>query len=206
MELSDIIKSIEDRVRVIDETREKLLKDTRDIIRTSKEVILRIAKGDLDSKSNSVDRIVDQVKSVVDAAKRVPEVYYSGLLDGPLAEYAEAMILYHLIKFNRYPTPEELGIYDIPYVLGLGDVVGELRRIVLDMLRLGRAGDAEALFKRMEEIYESLSLLIIPNALAPGLRPKVDVARKLVESTRSDLFLYQVKRGIAGNEDSEDDK
>lgn len=30
------------------------------------------------------------------------------------------MILYHLIKFNRYPTPpEELGIYDIPpYVLG----------------------------------------------------------------------------------------
>ncbi len=120
------------------------------------------------------------------------------------------MILYHLIKFNRYPTPpEELGgIYDIPpYVLGLGDVVGELRRIVLDMLRLGRASDAEALFKRMEEIYESLSLLIIPNALAPGLRPKVDVARKLVESTRSDLFLYQVKRGgIAGNEDSEDYK
>ncbi len=90
MELGSIIKSIEDRVRVIDETREKLLKDTRDIIRTSKEVILRIAKGDLDSKSNSVDRIVDQVKSVVDAAKKVPEVYYSGLLDGPLAEYAEA--------------------------------------------------------------------------------------------------------------------
>ncbi|MFP3044135.1 MAG: hypothetical protein RXO22_09850 [Thermocladium sp.] len=206
MELSDIIRSIETRISVVDETRERLLKDTRDIIRTSKEVILRVAKGDLNAESNNVNKIMNQVMNVINIAKNVPEVYYSGILDGPLAEYAEAMILYNLVKQNKYPTPEELGIYDVPYLLGLGDVVGELRRIVLDKLRLEKYKEAEALFNRMEEIYEVLSTLIIPNALAPGLRPKVDVARKLVDATRSDLFLAQVKRGFINDEDNEENK
>jgi translin len=73
------------------------------------------------------------------------------------------------------------------YLTGLADVVGELRRAVLDVLRSENVEHAETYLHHMESIFESLVALDYPNALVPDLRRKCDVARSLVEKTRGDV-------------------
>ena len=94
------------------------------------------------------------------------------------------------------PTPEELGVGFIPYLQGLGDVVGELRRLALELVRVGRFSDAWMLLEAMEAIYLGLRGLDYPDALAPGIRHKADVARRLVDDTKSMLVDLESRRRL----------
>ncbi len=81
------------------------------------------------------------------------------------------------------------------YLLGLGDVPGELRRQALDALRLGDIETAEARLSTMEEIY--LSLVTMEEvALLKGLRRKLDIARGVIERTRSEVTAEAGRRRL----------
>lgn len=73
------------------------------------------------------------------------------------------------------------------YLAGLGDAVGELRRHILDLIRLGRPEEGEVHLAAMEEIYHLLMSLDYPDAVTKGMRRKGDVARSLLDRTRGDL-------------------
>ena len=79
---------------------------------------------------------------------------------------------------------KELSVPIVPYIQGLGDVIGELRRHIIDLLRREEYGEAEIYLDIMETIYQELRRLNYPDALVPGLRHKVDVARRLIEDTK----------------------
>ena len=81
----------------------------------------------------------------------------------------------------------------VPYVLGLGDVVGELRRRALDFLRKGDAVKAEENLELMETVYVELTNLDDVQILVSGLRRKCDVARRVIEATRGDITI-EVRR------------
>ena len=83
--------------------------------------------------------------------------------------------------------PDEYHIPSRPYLNGLADVIGELRRAALDLLRRDNVLKAEHLLDIMEDILEGLQSFDYPNALVPDLRRKCDVGRSLVEKTRGDL-------------------
>ncbi len=103
-----------------------------------------------------------------------------------MEEYAEASIIHGLRASNAFPSPEEIGVSTSIYLMGLGDVPGELRRQALDALRLGDLGRAESLLETMERIY--LSLISMEEApYLRGLRRKLDVARGVIERTRSEI-------------------
>ena len=82
------------------------------------------------------------------------------------------------------PSYRELGVPHIPYLQGLGDAVGELRRYIIDLLREERYEEAREYLEVMETIYQHLKKLNYPEALIPGVRHKVDVARRLLEDTK----------------------
>ncbi|HUV83414.1 MAG TPA: hypothetical protein VMW53_10120, partial [archaeon] len=103
--------------------------------------------------------------------------------------YAEAAIIYHILTENRIPEPTELNVEDSAFLLGLGDVVGELRRIILDLIRNDKTYDGEKYLEIMDEIFSTIILFDFPDALSKGLRHKGDVARSLVERTRGDLTI-----------------
>jgi translin len=75
----------------------------------------------------------------------------------------------------------------VDYVLGLADVIGECRRVVLDALREGDAEKGEEYLKTMDGIYVELMALDEAYMLVPGLRRKCDVARRIIETTRGDV-------------------
>jgi len=81
------------------------------------------------------------------------------------------------------------------YIMGLADVPGELRRQALDALRVGEMERAETLLLRMEEIY--LSLVSMEEAtLLKGLRRKLDIARGVIERTRSEVTAEAGRRRL----------
>ncbi|MEM4888550.1 MAG: haloacid dehalogenase, partial [Thermosphaera sp.] len=85
------------------------------------------------------------------------------------------------------------------YLQGLGDVVGELRRHVVDLLDEAKVEEASNFLKVMELIYENLKRLDYPDAITPGLRHKVDVAARLIEDTR--VLILSTKNSLRCQKD-----
>jgi len=87
------------------------------------------------------------------------------------------------------PGPAELGIDAAAYLNGLGEVVGELRRYLLDSMRRGDLSRGEELLSVMDDIYGVLVTMDFPDAITGGLRRTTDMVRGVLEKTRSDLSL-----------------
>lgn len=116
-----------------------------------------------------------------------PDLYHAGYTRDALKEYAEACICYALIGGEALPHPDELGVEDSAYLCGLAEAVGELRRRVLDLLRLDKMEEAEKLLSMMDDVYGLLVTIDFPNAITGNLRRLNDMVRGVTERTRGDL-------------------
>ncbi|HNR58065.1 MAG TPA: translin family protein [Methanothrix sp.] len=170
-----------------DQAREEALALTRVVVRRSGAAIRSVHRGELDRALDLADRAGEDLAAILNLLKEHPDVRYSGLVDGAEQEYAEARIVYALITEERIPHPQEVGVEMTSYLAGLGDAVGELRRHILDLIRLGRPEEGEVHLAAMEEIYHLLMSLDYPDAVTKGMRRKGDVARSLLDRTRGDL-------------------
>ena len=82
------------------------------------------------------------------------------------------------------PTPEELGVGAAPYMNGLAEAVGELRRFILDSLRRDDFSRCEELLGVMDEVYTILVSMDFPEAITRGLRRNTDMVRGVCWSAR----------------------
>ncbi len=122
-------------------------------------------------------------KDLVDHA----DLFYAGYTQDALKEFVEANVTCALIQNLPLQTPAELGVADFTYLNGLAEVVGELRRRTLDILRHGYSQEAERLLSIMDEIYSVLVTMDYPDAITNGLRRQTDLARGIIEKTRGDI-------------------
>jgi len=118
-----------------------------------------------------------------------PQLRYGGFVVDAEKEYAEAALVVAAITGERAPGPDDLGIDDVAWLNGLAEVVGELRRHVLDLIRSGRAQSAEGYLALMEDIYLYAVSFDYPNAVTAGLRSRTDAARGLLERARGELTM-----------------
>ena len=116
-----------------------------------------------------------------------PDLFHTGYTQDALKEFAEANITCALIRHQSLPTPAELGIIPHTYLNGLAEVIGELRRRILDILRHGYSQEVELLLAHMDEIFSVLVTMDYPDAITYGLRRQTDVARSIIERTRGDI-------------------
>ena len=94
------------------------------------------------------------------------------------------------------PPPTELGVAAAPFLNGLAEAVGELRRYVLDRLRRGDVVRCEPLLQTMDDIYSLLVTIDYPDALTGGLRRTTDATRGILERTRGDLTVALRQRDL----------
>ena len=125
-----------------------------------------------------------------------PEVLHAGFVADAAKEYAEARLTAALARGSDLPDHRDLGIDVAPYLNGLGEAVGELRRRLLDRLRAGEVGEAEEILVAMDAIVDLLAGLDFPDGMTGGLRRTTDVARALVERSRSDLTTTVVQEKL----------
>ena len=116
-----------------------------------------------------------------------PDLFYAGYTQDALKEFVEANVTCALIRNQPLLTPDELGVAEATYLNGLAEVVGELRRRTLDILRHGYSQEAERLLGHMDEIYLVLVTMDYPDAITNGLRRQTDLARGIIEKTRGDI-------------------
>jgi translin len=117
------------------------------------------------------------------------DIFYAGFVQDAQKEYAEAATFTALAQNRPLPLARELAIDWAPYLNGLGETVGELRRYILDQLRQGNYGTCEALLRSMDDIYALLISIDYPDAITGGLRRTTDAARGILEKTRGDLTI-----------------
>ena len=117
------------------------------------------------------------------------EIFYAGFVQDAQKEYAEAATFAALTQNHSLPLAGELSIDWAPYLNGLGEAVGELRRYVLDQLRRGNIESCEIFLRQMDDIYALLTTIDFPDAITGGLRRTTDSVRGILEKTRGDLTI-----------------
>jgi translin len=185
LNLEKIIEKIRARLDELDKYREKAIKLSRTTIRLSGESIRAIHTRNYEKAIDKNNFAMEKLEELKILATHAPDFLHS-YLTIPFQEYVESNVLLRLIQKNDFPSPDELQVPYVPYLLGLGDVIGELRRFALDALRFNKIEEMQRMLSLMEKIYSELVFFDYPKAIVPGLRRKTDIARSLVEKTRGD--------------------
>ncbi|ABR56391.1 translin family protein [Methanococcus aeolicus] len=176
-----------------DKYRENSLKLSREIVRECGITIRHIHKKDnnisFDNLINKLDKLAELVKNNSDLNKYI---------NTPQQEFVEAIVFYNITYKNNIlsysdfkDTTKNININIKPenYLLGLCDVIGELRRMILENIKNDNIKNAEKYYKFMEELYDFIMLFDCYN-IVDGLRRKQDVSRSLLEKTNGDLVYF----------------
>ncbi|PLJ77593.1 haloacid dehalogenase [Infirmifilum sp. SLHALR2] len=189
--LSKDLEKINKLLTQLDEKREEILTLTRELTRKAREAIFSLHRGDRERGIQSLEEARRLLRRILSFREGFPNIYYAGCVISAQAEYVEAEMLYSILSGTAPPSFEDLGVEPQAYLQGLGDLIGELRRSALDELRRDNFTRAWELVDLMERIFYELSKFSLPEALTPGLRHKVDVARALIDSTRKDILVSE---------------
>ncbi len=105
-----------------------------------------------------------------------------------LQEYAEGALLLALYQGQPLPTPEDLGISPQSWLLGLSDLIGEVRRMIMRMDPLHHSEAQQGWLSVMDELWSVINIFDHPDAILP-IRSKQDQMRSIIEKTRSEVTL-----------------
>ena len=183
------------------EARETAIANGRRVIRCSAKAIRSVHRGELEAAATLLEEAQELLEASTLAMADHPGINI-GILNDAAKEYAEARLFMALAQGDDLPTAGELGVTMVPYLKGLGETVGEVRRRLLDQLRVENFEEAERLLAVMDEVVDLLAALDYPDGMTGGLRRTTDVARGLTERSRADLtsalVAERLRRDIRG--------
>jgi len=175
-----------------EKAREELIKLARELRINSTKDIASIHAGDLESARTFLENVSRIMDEIFKYRENYPEIYFPITHDS-MQEFVESYAFFHVIRTGNLDIDFSALKVEIPPILtGLADLVGELRRYILDLLRKNEFERAEHLMGIMEAIYSNLLTFNFPDKLTPNLRPKVDAARWTIERTKSDFIAAKV--------------
>ncbi|MFX1379202.1 MAG: haloacid dehalogenase [Promethearchaeota archaeon] len=188
MNLKKAFSDINELLEILYQDREEILRISRDIIRDCSIAIKNIHRKEFDNFHERTNTIKNKHKELVRLVNKNPGIFFK-YLKAPEQEFAESLTFYSIISKEEIPLPIELKIDPLNFLLGLADVIGELRRYALDNIRNSHVEDLNYILENMDEIYNYLFTLDYPSGVTQDLRHKIDVARTLIEKTRGDVSL-----------------
>lgn len=187
--LEEISARIRENFEAKDIVREEGLKISREVVRECRTASFALHGQDFEKADKSIKTAGKALEKLEVLFEEHADIYHAGFVEHAQQEYSEVSVLSSLLKEEgeNFPSPEELRVEYTAYLNGLGDVVGELRRHVLDLIRKESFENAEVFLGIMENIHAMLMDFDYPDAITRGLRRKTDVSRSLIEKTRGDV-------------------
>ncbi len=192
MLLKKDLQKLQRELSARDASRERMLRIVREATKLSDIAIIHIHRRESKKAARLIGEAERSLKLVCEALKDQPQLREHNSILVAQQELTEAKALFKLVNEDSILSFDESGISIAPYLLGLLDLIGELRRLTLNHLRHGDVQKAEKAFSHMESIYEDLSMLD-HTAIIPTFRHKLDTARHIVEATRGDV-VSEVRR------------
>ena len=186
-QLAHIARRIRQQWDAKDMAREKALALSREVIRHCADIIRGIHREEYDEAVERLTETAKLIDQIRDDLTQHPDLYHGGFVQDAHKEYAEAHFTLALIRGGALPNPDELKVQYSPYLRGLAEAVGELRRHILDRMRVEQPGWGERMLSVMDDIYYLLVSFDYPDAISGGLKRATDVTRSILERTRGDL-------------------
>src|ERR1051325_7630624 len=185
--LESIANKNREKFDILTKLRDQALAEARQLTRACSLAIRAVHRDDKEGMEEHLNEAHKLAEKLRVELKDYPDLFYAGYTQDALKEFVEANVTCALIQNKALQTPEELGVQDSTYLNGLAEVVGELRRRTLDILRSGYSEEAERLLGHMDDIYSVLVTMDYPDAITNGLRRQTDLARGIIEKTRGDV-------------------
>ena len=196
MDLDGLTDDLHRRFDEKTSAREQALPAARRAIRASANAIRATHRGEFDTARSLIAEARERLDEGLAGLEHQPEVRFAGYLLDAEKEYTEACITFAIVCGDAFPTTKDVRVGDAPYLNGMAEAIGEGRRFILDLLRLGEVERAERVLADLEDLYGVLVTMDYPDAITMNLRRSTDVARSLIEKTRGDLSIAFVQRDI----------
>jgi translin len=174
-----------------DQKREKLIKDSRDLLKLSKQIIYAIHRHDMKPAETAVAKIKKALAALQSLVKGNPQLEAVGAYKVAVGEYAEALLYYHFIKDNQIPTRAQLKIDAESYLLGLCDLTGELVRKAVFLAGKGKYSDVMKIKECVDEIYGEIIQFNLRNS---ELRKKADSIKYDLKKLEDLVLQIKLKR------------
>lgn len=185
--IKNIIEHIREELEEKDKAREQGITLSREVVRNCRVAMQHVHKMELERAYSMIQTARENMEKMILVLKDQPDLYYTGFVEHAQQEFTECSVVYALVSGQGIPEPEELKVEPVAYLNGLGDVGGEIKRHILDLIRNGMLDDGERYLNIMEELYTGLMLFDYPDAMTHGLRAKTDRLRLLLEIARGEL-------------------
>ncbi|MHA2358608.1 MAG: haloacid dehalogenase, partial [Candidatus Heimdallarchaeaceae archaeon] len=135
-----------------DAMRDELLKLSREIIKNSGQSIESFHRQDFEQSKKKLQLAEDLVNEISSIIKGDIIYQQIGIIGVAMQEYAEAKLLYELIKGDKLLPLDEINVNEQSYLLGVADLIGELRRYILEKLVENKVEEAKKYYGIMKEI------------------------------------------------------
>ena len=193
--LNSIVDKIEKNIDSKDKIREKALRSSRDIIINCRKAIQKIHQKKMKEAKVNIKQASDNISKLYKLTEGHPELYHAGFVENAAQELVEASCLFNIMNGKELPDPDELQTTYSSYLMGLCDVIGELRRKILDTIMKGDFNQSYYFLEIMENIYDAILRFDYPSSLVPTKR-KQDISRSLIEKTRGELAVASCEQRI----------
>jgi translin len=187
----DSLDQINAELQDVEERREILIKNTRDIVMLCSKSIIALHNNEKDDARNKIS----QAKVMLDKFKEYAKTDLHKYIAVAEQEFVEAYVLKSIVEESLLPSKTELNVFGSSYLTGLLDCIGEVKRMVYDRMRVGKADDAIKLFTIMQDLYSIVYPFAVYDNLIPGLRRKLDVSKMLIEDIRA-VITEETRRAI----------
>ena len=186
-ELTAVMEGIRQELTARNNARDIALNRSRELIRFCALSIRAIHRREWGDAASLLHTAKDAAAVMTADLSFYGDLYEAGYTQDALKELVEAHILYAFVRGEPLPAPADLRVPMPAYLNGLAEAASELRRFVLDLIRLGRTAEGEPYLVMMDEVYSCLITMDFPDALTGGLRRSTDMLRGVLERTRGDL-------------------
>lgn len=180
-----VVQGIEAHLRARELRREELHERARRLRRLAQSTMIHLLDGQPSERElEEIHSATSQLAEWVRREARGDEA----IAHDAFQESVEASLLGAVLGRRPLPGPSELAVEPELYLLGLGDLVGELRRLVLGRLNDGDLAGADGYLALMDDIFRTLLRFDTTRAIVQ-LKPKQDTARALLERTRGEVTM-----------------
>jgi predicted translin family RNA/ssDNA-binding protein len=186
----DNFKKLKNEIEKFTEKREQLIKQSRDIIGLSKNIIYSVHRDDMKKAEQHIKDIKKQIKQMQNIVEKDPKLAI-GSYKVAVQEYVESICYYSVLKDKKLPTNDELDVDGELYLQGICDLTGELARNAYNSAIKGDTKKVEEIKDFVEGLYNELMLFSFRSG---ELRKKFDQIKYDLKRMEQLVFDLKVKK------------
>ena len=148
-----ISAEIEQKLIESDKIREELMRLSRTVLKCSGQSIENFHRKRFEKVKLKIKEAESALEIINELTKKENVNYHLGIVYSAMQEYAEAKLVIQLFETGKIPRYNEINVTEQAYLLGIADLIGELRRYILEELVDGEINEAKSHYNIMKELY-----------------------------------------------------